>query len=44
MHLVDELEVTHVLVAPLWKELLSKKVDQVLDILIVGEINVLPWV
>ena len=44
VHLVDGLEVGHVLLAPLWQQLLTEKVHQILDVLVVCEVNVLAWV
>ena len=44
MHFVDLIKVSHVLLAPLGKQLLTKKEHQVLDILVVGEVDVLSGV
>ena len=44
VHLVDGLEVGHVLLAPLRQELLTEKIHQILDVLVVGEVDVLAWV
>jgi len=41
VHLVDGLEVGSILLAPLGEKLLSNQVDQVLDVLVVGQVLVL---
>ena len=41
MHLVDALKILNVLLAPLWQQLLTEQVNKVLNILVIGKINVL---
>jgi len=44
VHLVDFVKVRHVSLAPLGKELFPNQEDKVLDVFVVGQVNVLPWV
>ena len=44
VHLVDGLEVRAVFLAPLRKDLLADQVYQILDVLVVGQVHVLPRV
>ena len=44
MHLVDGLNISALLEAPLWEELLTDQIDEVSDVLVVGKVHVLPWV